>query len=135
MTDARRPLIVLPDTSADTLALLRETGDWARLTQAGEVRVHEGPAPDAATFGARIIGADAVLLAWRFPTEALGAAPGLRAISFAGSGVDSYVDRTAAEQRGIRVSAVKGYGDVTVAEHALMLTLSVLRRLPAAHAT
>ena len=131
----RRPRIVLPDTSEANLATLRANGDWARLEAAGEVQSHLGPAPDEAAFAERVAAADAVLLGWDFPTSAFAMARNLRVISFAGAGVGSYVDLDAAAAHGVVVRAVRGYGDVTVAEHALALTLAVLRHLPAAHAT
>ena len=38
-----------------------------------------------------------------------------------GTGASSYIDVAAAERLGIEVRTIKGYGDVTVAEHALAL--------------
>lgn len=55
------------------------------------------------------------------------AAPKLRTISRFGVGYDS-VDIAAATKRGILVSVVNGANDLSVAEHTMMLILSVARR-------
>ena len=44
-----------------------------------------------------------------------------RRIVFLGTGAASYIDLAAAERLGIRVRAYGGYGDQSVAEHALAL--------------
>ncbi|GGK40848.1 2-hydroxyacid dehydrogenase [Salinarimonas ramus] len=132
---SRRPVLVLPDTSEDTLALLDASGAMARLEARGEVRVHLGRAPDAATFAARVADADGVMLAWDFPSEAFAAAPRLRRIAFCGSGASSYVDLALAAAHGVDVTTAPGYGDRAIAEHALGLALATLRAIPAADAT
>ena len=48
---------------------------------------------------------------------------------FLGIGVDGFVDFAAAKERGIRVANVPGYGDRTVAEHAIALMFAVARRV------
>ena len=57
----------------------------------------------------------------------LEACPSLRCIVFLGTGAASYIDLAAAERRGIRVRAYGGYGDQSVAEHALALMLAAGR--------
>ncbi len=59
----------------------------------------------------------------------LAACPDLRLIVFLGTGVWSWVDLAAAERRGIRVRRVLGYADRTVAEHAIALAFSCVRRI------
>ncbi|WP_052340942.1 2-hydroxyacid dehydrogenase [Salinarimonas rosea] len=132
---SRRPVFVLPDTSADTLALLEASGAMARLAAGGEVRVHVGRAPDAETFAQRIAEADGVMLAWDFPSAAFPAAPRLKRIAFCGSGASSYVDLALAAAHGVDVTTAPGYGDRAIAEHALGLALATLRAIPAADAT
>ena len=57
----------------------------------------------------------------------LEACPSLRCIVFLGTGAASYIDLEAAKQRGIRVRAYGGYGDQSVAEHAIALMLAAGR--------
>lgn len=55
--------------------------------------------------------------------------PALRSIVFLGTGASSYIDLDAAEECGIRVRTVPGYGNRSVAEHAFALILSAARRV------
>jgi len=55
--------------------------------------------------------------------------PGLETIVFLGTGAASYIDLAAAERLGIRVRAYGGYGDQSVAEHALALMFAAGRKL------
>ena len=64
----------------------------------------------------------------------IAAAPKLRVIARAGTGVDN-VDVPAATTRGIVVMNAPGANSVSVAEHALALMLSLARAVPAADAT
>ena len=57
----------------------------------------------------------------------LEACPSLRCIVFLGTGAASYIDLAAAERLGIRVRTYGGYGDQSVAEHALTLMLAAGR--------
>ena len=59
----------------------------------------------------------------------LEACPELRCIVFLGTGAASYVDLDAAARLGIRVRSYGGYGDQSVAEHALALMLAAGRRI------
>lgn len=63
--------------------------------------------------------------------KSLEACPGLKVIVFLGTGAASYIDLEAAERLGIRVRAYGGYGDQSVAEHALTLMLAAGRRIAA----
>ncbi|MGH6913878.1 MAG: NAD(P)-dependent oxidoreductase, partial [Geminicoccales bacterium] len=63
--------------------------------------------------------------------ELLAACPGLRSIVFLGTGAASYIDLPAAERLGIRVRAYGGYGDQSVAEHAVALMFAAARRIAA----
>ena len=62
------------------------------------------------------------------PEEVLAACRALKVIVFMGTGASSYIDVAAAERLGIEVRIIKGYGDVTVAEHALALMFDCGRR-------
>ncbi len=59
----------------------------------------------------------------------LGACPQLEAIVFLGTGAASFIDLAAAERLGIKVRAYGGYGDQSVAEHALGLMLAAARQI------
>jgi D-3-phosphoglycerate dehydrogenase len=57
----------------------------------------------------------------------LAACPILKAIVFLGTGAASFIDLQAAERLGIRVRAYGGYGDQSVAEHAIALMFAAAR--------
>jgi D-3-phosphoglycerate dehydrogenase len=59
----------------------------------------------------------------------LAACPTLKAIVFLGTGAASFIDLDAAERLGIRVRAYGGYGDQSVAEHAVALMFAACRQL------
>jgi len=63
------------------------------------------------------------------PEDLLRRCQGLRSIVFLGSGASSYIDVDAAAALGIVVRTVPGYGDRTVAEHAMALMLAASRRV------
>lgn len=63
--------------------------------------------------------------------ELLAACPSLKSIVFLGTGAASYIDLAAAERLGIRVRAYGGYGDQSVAEHAIALMFAAARRIGA----
>jgi D-3-phosphoglycerate dehydrogenase len=75
-------------------------------------------------------GADAVLVNLAPITRAVlaGLSPGAVVIRY-GTGFDN-VDVAAAEELGVGVSVVAGYGTDSVADHALALLLALLRRVP-----
>ena len=59
----------------------------------------------------------------------LAACPSLKAIVFLGTGAASFIDLAAAERLGIRVRAYGGYGDQSVAEHAMALVFAAARQI------
>ncbi|MFQ5784397.1 MAG: 2-hydroxyacid dehydrogenase [Alphaproteobacteria bacterium] len=65
------------------------------------------------------------------PARLLEACPGLKIIVFMGTGASSYVDVAAAERLGIRVRTFRGYGDRSIAEHALALMFAAGRQIAA----
>ncbi len=64
----------------------------------------------------------------------LTACPSLKAIVFLGTGAASYIDLAAADRLGIRVRAYGGYGDQSVAEHAIALMFAAGRKIAPMHA-
>lgn len=60
----------------------------------------------------------------------MAANPQLKLIAVAATGYD-HIDIAAARARGIRVANIKGYGNDTVAEHAFMFMMALMRQLPA----
>lgn len=77
----------------------------------------------------RLQRAEGVLLFWRLPPGVLSACPGIRVISFVGTGVESYVEMEETRAGGVTVCNVPRYGENAVAEHALALALAVARRV------
>ena len=75
--------------------------------------------------------AEGALLLWRLPPGVLPRCPAVRAISFVGTGVESYVEMEEARAGRVTVCNVPRYGENAVAEHALGLALAVARRIPA----
>jgi D-3-phosphoglycerate dehydrogenase / 2-oxoglutarate reductase len=59
----------------------------------------------------------------------LAACPSLKSIVFLGTGAASFIDLAAAERIGIRVRAYGGYGDQSVAEHAVALMFAAARQI------
>jgi len=78
----------------------------------------------------RLRGAQGVLLLWRMPAGVLRACPGVRVVSFVGTGVESYVEMDEARAGGVTVCNVPRYGANAIAEHAVALALAVARRIP-----
>jgi D-3-phosphoglycerate dehydrogenase / 2-oxoglutarate reductase len=69
--------------------------------------------------------------ATRVTPDLLAAAPGLRIVARAGTGVDN-IDVAAASARGILVVNAPGANSISVAEHACALMLALARAVPAA---
>ncbi len=59
----------------------------------------------------------------------LAACPELKAIVFMGTGASSYIDLNAAQRLGITVRTISGYGDRSVAEHAVALMFAAGRKI------
>lgn len=62
--------------------------------------------------------------------ETLAALPALKLIAVAATGYN-HIDLAACRERGIAVCNIRNYGDETVAEHAFMLMMALMRNLPA----
>src|SRR5438874_13733594 len=117
-------IVVADDLPASSLELLRSESSWT-------VDSRTGRTPDA--LAGDLADADALLVrsATKVDARLLDAAPRLRIIARAGTGVDN-VDVAAASSRGILVVNAPGANSISVAEHACALMLAVARSVPAA---
>ena len=97
------------------------------------VAVNMGPV-DEKDVPAAISGFDTVIDdATYFSAATLAKCKGLKHIVFLGTGAASFVDLAAAEKLGIKVSTISGYGDTTVAEHAMGLVFAAARHIATMH--
>jgi D-3-phosphoglycerate dehydrogenase len=118
-------IVVADDLPVSALNLLRAEG-W-------QVDARTGRAPEQ--LAADVADADALVVrsATRVTAAIIEAAPQLRAIARAGTGVDN-VDVAAASGRGIVVMNAPGANSISVAELAMGFVLALARHLPAADA-
>jgi D-3-phosphoglycerate dehydrogenase len=117
-------LVVADDLPASALDLLRAEAGW-------EIDAGAGRSP--AALAADLADADALLVrsATKVTAELLSAAPRLRIVARAGTGVDN-VDVDAASACGVLVVNAPGANSISVAEHACALMLALARSVPAA---
>ena len=117
-------IVVADDLPASALELLRAEDGWVVDARAGRT---------PAALAADLADADALLVrsATKVTAQLLDAAPRLRIIARAGTGVDN-VDVAAASARGLLVVNAPGANSISVAEHACALMLSLARSVPAA---
>jgi D-3-phosphoglycerate dehydrogenase / 2-oxoglutarate reductase len=115
-------IVVVEDVWGDALEKLADTH---------EVRREPDAWIDPDLLRHAVAGADAVVVRNRalVTAELLAAAPNLRIVARAGTGLDN-IDVPAADRAGIVVSAALGANAVSVAEHTLLLALALLRDLP-----
>lgn len=74
--------------------------------------------------------AEGIITAYgEFPREVFAALPKLEVVSRSGVGYDT-VDLAAASEFGVAVCNVPGYATEVVSDHAIAMTLALLRRLP-----
>ena len=64
-----------------------------------------------------------------FTAETLARCTDLKRIVFLGTGASSFIDVDAAAKLGIAIDTIKGYGDITVAEHAITLAMAAARNV------
>jgi D-3-phosphoglycerate dehydrogenase len=108
---------------------------WRQVHGPGDipVQVNMGPV-DAASIPGLIDGYDTVIVdATYFDQATLVKCMGLKHIVFLGTGAGSFIDLAACEKQGIKVSTIKGYGDTTVAEHAMGLVFAAARGIATMH--
>ena len=97
------------------------------------VVVNMGPV-DEKDVPAKVAGYDTVINdATYFSAPTLEKCKDLKHIVFLGTGAASFVDVAAARKLGIRVSMISGYGDTTVAEHAMGLVFAAARHIATMH--
>jgi D-3-phosphoglycerate dehydrogenase len=109
---------------------------WKRVHGAKDipVTVNMGPV-DEKDVPAKAAGYDTVINdATYFSAPTLAKCKDLRHIVFLGTGAASFVDIAAAGKLGIKVSTISGYGDTTVAEHAMGLVFAAARHIGTMHA-
>jgi D-3-phosphoglycerate dehydrogenase / 2-oxoglutarate reductase len=118
-------IVVADDLPASALDLLRAEG-WT-------VDARTGRAPEQ--LAGDLADADAIVVrsATKITSALINAAPKLRVIARAGTGVDN-VDVSTASTRGIVVMNAPGANSISVAELAIGLMLAMARHLPAADA-
>ena len=108
---------------------------WKRVHGAKDIPivVNMGPVGEA-DVPARVAGYDTVINdATYFSAPTLEKCGGLKHIVFLGTGAASFVDIAAAKRLGIKVSTISGYGDTTVAEHAMGLVFAAARHIATMH--
>jgi D-3-phosphoglycerate dehydrogenase len=113
------------DCSPFMLELMTNAG----LKLPDNLHVHVGD-PEPGQILDVIADADVVLNGHTYMDEALIA--GLRSVKrivFLGTGASSYIDVAAAERRSIEIKTVRGYGDRSVAEHAIALVMACSRQI------
>src|SRR5882762_10541404 len=117
-------IVVADDLPPTALEVLRAEAGWM---------VDARPGRGAADLAADLADADALLVrsATKVDVRLLAAAPNLRIVARAGTGVDN-VDVDAASARGILVVNAPGANSISVAEHACALMLALARSVPAA---
>lgn len=121
-TDMAGPIVVVEDVWGAALDKLAETHD---------VRWEPDAWVDADLLRHALSTATAVVVRnrARITAEVLEAAPDLRIVARAGTGLDN-IDLAAADRSGVVVSAALGVNATSVAEHTLLLALGLLRELP-----
>jgi len=119
-------IVVADDLPQSALDVLRAEG-W-------HVDARSGRTPDQ--LKADLVEADAIVVrsATKVTADIIAAAPALRAIARAGTGVDN-VDVDAASTRGIVVMNAPGANSISVAELAMAQILALARKLPGADAS
>src|SRR5262245_59806362 len=110
-------IVVADDLPVSALDLLRAESGWTVDARAGR---------PAADLRAALANAHALMVrsATRVDADLLAAAPQLRVVARAGTGVDN-VDVAAASARGVLVVNSPGANSISVAEHACALMLAL----------
>ena len=109
---------------------------WKKVHGPSDIPVKVNMGPVAADAIPKLIeGYDTVINdATYFNEDTLKRCTGLKHIVFLGTGAASFVDLAAAAKVGIKVSTISGYGDTTVAEHAMGLVFAAARHIATMHA-
>lgn len=120
--DMAGPIVVVEDVWGEALETLAGTHD---------VRWEPDAWVDPDLLRHAVAEATAVVVRNRaqVTAELLEAAPALRIVARAGTGLDN-IDVAAADRAGVVVSAARGANATSVGEHSLLLALGLLRELP-----
>ncbi len=103
------------------------------LRERGEVEIYSTIPGDDDEVVERAAGADVIFFAKTVFTPALiNRLPKLKILQFLGTGVWNLVDVEYAENKGIQVLNIEGYGNNAVAEYAIGLAFSLARHIPRA---
>ena len=108
---------------------------WKRVHGPNDIPivVNMGPV-DEKDVATAVAGYDTVINdATYFSASTLEKCKDLKHIVFLGTGAASFVDLAAAKKVGIKVSTISGYGDTTVAEHAMGLVFAAARHIATMH--
>ena len=124
---ARTTLIVVPDAENEDDAVHLRRLFESQAPAGVTLRVHVGEPATPAAWRGLVADADALIINWKLPDDALAHAQQLRVISFLGTGAADHLDLAQAERRGIDVRTVSGYSNDAVAEHTLGLLLALAR--------
>src|SRR6185295_13776822 len=119
-------IVIADQLPSSAVELLRSVPGWTIDARSG--RSAEELSKDLAHAQALVVRS-----ATKVTSAIMGAAPQLRVIARAGTGVDN-VDLPAATERGIVVMNAPGANSISVAELALAQLLALARHLPAADA-
>lgn len=107
------------------------TGAWAAIQQPGDPDVAVNMAPGQPENVPTLLAGytSCIVDHTYFDAALLAKCTDLRQIVFLGTGASSFIDLAAAEQHGITVHTIKGYGDITVAEHTMTLVMAAARNV------
>lgn len=108
---------------------------WKQVHRPTDIAIDVGMGPVSEDdVPGRVAGYDTVINdATYFSEPTLKRCTGLKHIVFLGTGAASFVDVAAAGRLGIKVSTIGGYGDTTVAEHAMGLVFAAARHIATMH--
>ncbi len=108
---------------------------WKQVHGPGDIAIAVNMGPvDEGDIPAKVAGYETVINDATYFNEAtLKHCSGLKHIVFLGTGAASFVDLAAAQRLGIKVSTIGGYGDTTVAEHAMGLVFAAARQIATMH--
>src|SRR6185436_9014599 len=120
-------IVIADQLPASAVELLRSVPGWTIDARSG--RTHEELVRDLAQADALVVRS-----ATKVTASLMAAAPQLKVVARAGTGVDN-VDVPAATERGIVVMNAPGANSISVAELALAFMLALARMIPLADAS
>lgn len=123
------PLVVIPVSIPSMTTLLKAR--FEAFAGLARVRLHTDWTDDENVLASRMADATVVMsTGFRAPASLLERiAPGVRCITFCGTGAVSFIDLDAARRLGITICNAVHYGDNAVAEHAIALMFEHTHRV------